>query len=308
MVSSLLLRFGVLAWFLVLTGCEGGGDVQAQEVRGVDRDNSLPSSVWLVEKGGKKLYLGGTIHLLRKEDHPLPEVFERAYADCGRVVFELPPEGDGDETAVRRMRELGMYLTEEGVDKHVSSATMRELNEWLKRRGFGFESFRMMRPWLIALTIASTEYQLIGAQPNFGVDKYFEERARKDSKPTAGLESVEFQLSIFAELSAELQEKLLLQTLAEVEAIGEDFAEMLSAWRKGDADTLQQFLFRDADKYPDLMEAFLTKRNRNWVKPVLGYLEGERTTFVLVGAGHIGGEDGLIDLLKKEGCVVTQMR
>ncbi|WP_166442986.1 TraB/GumN family protein [Phragmitibacter flavus] len=296
-LAPLLCAFA--ACFVHLS-CKGGDEV--------GKDNYRPSSVWIVEKDGKHLYLGGTIHLLRKKDHPLPTVFDRAYADSSKMVFELPPDSDGDPKAVQMMQKLGAYGPDDALAKHVSSSTMALLESWLKKHQQPVEVFSTMRPWMLALTIAATEYQQIGAEPGYGVDQHFEERAKRDGKVAEGLETVEFQLNIFAGLSAELQEELLLQTLSEAEAIGKDFEELLAAWRVGDADKLQQFLFRDADKYPDLMEAFLTRRNKAWVEPVMGHLKGEGTAFVLVGAGHLGGENGLIDLLIKEGCTVTQLQ
>lgn len=295
---------------LLLICCKDSGEVfgQLPDSGTGGPDIRQPSSVWVVEKDGKRLYLGGTIHLLRKKDHPLPEVFHRAYADSKRVVFELPPDDNNNDKAVARMRELGVYYGDVGVDKHVSLETLNSFRKWLKKHDLPFEPFRMMRPWLLALTISTTEYQSIGAESEYGVDHYFEKKAKKDRKRTAGLETVEFQLNIFAGMNAELQEKLLLQTLAEVEAIGKNFDDLLHAWRVGDADWIQQFMYRDADAFPDLMEEFLIKRNRSWVKPVMEYLKNGPTTFVLVGAGHLGGEQGLIELLRKEGCTIEQLR
>ena len=68
-----------------------------------------PSSVWRVEKDGKHIYVGGTIHLLRDKDHPLPKVFDDAYADSSKLIFELPPDADEDNAIMVRMREMGAY-------------------------------------------------------------------------------------------------------------------------------------------------------------------------------------------------------
>src|SRR4051812_27844848 len=67
------------------------------------------SSVWRVDKDGHHLYMGGTIHLLRKEDYPLPDVFEEAYRDSKKLVFELPPGSEGEGEVVLRMREMGSF-------------------------------------------------------------------------------------------------------------------------------------------------------------------------------------------------------
>jgi uncharacterized protein YbaP (TraB family) len=270
-------------------------------------DTASPSSVWRVEKDGKQVYLAGTIHLLRKADYPLPAVFEQAYTGSSKLVFELPPGSDENSQVASRMRQLGMYAGDDELGRHVSAATMQKVRKWATEKGLQESVVKKFRPWFLSLTIAATEYQILGADPARGVDTYFEKKAKVDQKPGEGLESVEFQLGIFAKLNEKLQENLLEQTLGESESLPKDFDELIVAWRKGHSDKLQELLFRDADKYPELLEEFLLKRNRAWVAPILKYLERDEKVMILVGAGHLGGKGGVIALLKEKGCVVTQV-
>lgn len=268
---------------------------------------SGPSSVWIAEKDGHHIYLAGTIHLLREEDYPLPDVFEQAYADSTKVVFELPPGSDGDGAIVLRMRQMGSFSGDDDLSQHISADTMKKVAAWGDENGFPATSLKKLRPWFLALTIAAVEYQQLGAEAERGVDQFFEKRAKEDGKPGEGLESVEFQLSIFSKLSDKLQEELLLQTFAEAETLTKDFQDLISAWRAGDAPKLHEFLFRDADKYPELMEDFLFKRNQAWVAPLMKYLNKGESVMVLVGAGHLGGKGGVLELLKGKGCSVRQL-
>lgn len=205
------------------------------------------------------------------------------------------------------MRQLGMYAGDDELGRHVSAATMQKVRKWAAEKGLQESVVKKFRPWFLSLTIAATEYQILGADPARGVDTYFEKKAKADQKPGEGLESVEFQLGIFAKLNEKLQENLLEQTLGESETLPKDFDELIVAWRKGHSDKLQELLFRDADKYPELLEEFLLKRNRAWVAPILKYLERDEKVMILVGAGHLGGKGGVIALLKEKGCVVTQV-
>lgn len=266
-----------------------------------------PSSVWMVEKDGHHLYMGGTIHLLREEDYPLPEVFMMAYRDSKKLVFELPPDSEGDGEVVLRMRQMGNYPEQEDLSQHVSEETLKKVQSWADENAFPQNAIARMRPWFLALTIAAIEYQKLGADSERGVDQYFEKLSKQDDKPGEGLETVEFQLSIFSKLSDKLQEELLIQTFSEAETMQKDFTDLIGAWRKGDAAKLQELLFRDAEKYPELMEDFLLKRNKAWVAPLLRYLEKGETVFVLVGAGHLGGKGGVLELLKERGCTVQQL-
>jgi uncharacterized protein YbaP (TraB family) len=208
---------------------------------------------------------------------------------------------------VLRMQQMGTFAEGDDLSQHVSAETLKKVVEWSEKHAFPKVVITRMRPWLLALTVATTEYKKFGANAEYGVDQHFEQRAEKDNKSGEGLETVEFQLSIFSRLSDKLQEELLLQTFSEAETVQEDFAELITAWRTGNAAKLQELLFRDADKYPELMEDFLLKRNKSWVDPLLKYLGKDETVFVLVGAGHLGGKGGVLELLQEKGCTVKQL-
>lgn len=164
------------------------------------------------------------------------------------------------------------------------------------------------RPWFAALLITSTEYAALGAKADKGVDSYFEERARKDGKPALGLETVEFQLQLFASLSALQQMELLEQTLGEISTVADEYEKMLTAWKKGDLETLRDMLFREAEKYPDLMSLFLTNRNQTWMEPLEKMLKNGEKVMVLVGTGHFTSDQGLIELLRRKGYRVRHYR
>ncbi len=268
---------------------------------------SGPSSVWAAEKDGHTIYLAGTIHLLREKDYPLPDVFEQAYKDSRKLVFELPPGSEGNGEIVVRMRKLGTYPEGAQLDDQVSADTLKRLQKWAEKNDYPMTAIKRCRPWFLSLTIAAIEYQALGAESGRGLDTWFEKRAAKDHKPGAGLETVEYQLTLFANLSDKIQEQLLLQTLSEAETVRKDFEEMIASWRGGDMDRLQEFLYRDAENFPELMKEFLIQRNEAWVAPLMDYLTKDERVMVLVGAGHLGGKVGLLELLKAKGCTVRQL-
>ena len=266
-----------------------------------------PSSVWKVESGGHHIYLAGTIHLMREKDYPLPDVFDQAYNDSTKIVLELPPGSEGDGEVIIRMRQLGSYGADDDLSKHLSADTIKRVNKWAEDNSFPQSSILRFKPWFLALTISAMEYQTLGAEASRGVDSHYQRRANDDGKPGDGLESVEYQLSLFSKLEDRLQEELLLQTLSEIETMQKDFEDMVGAWRSGDMPKLLDFLFRDADKYPELMEQFLFTRNKAWIAPLEKYLKNGDRAMVLVGAGHLGGKKGILELLKAKGCKVTQL-
>jgi uncharacterized protein len=265
------------------------------------------SSVWMVSSGSNRIYIGGTIHLLRESDYPLPKAFELAYKDSTKLVLELPAgSGEGGDISTR-MKRLGTYENGEELGKHVSEDTLKKVMEWADANSYPRLAIKKLKPWFLSLMMSAIEYQHLGAEADKGVETFFEKRAKKDGKPGVGLETVAYQLGLFEKLTEQQQEQLLQQTLSEVEGLKKDFDELLVAWRKGDSVKLQEFLFRDADKYPELLDQFLLKRNEAWVAPLEKYLKNGERVFVLVGAGHLGGDKGLLELLKKKGYAISQL-
>ena len=268
---------------------------------------AAPGSVWLVESPTTRLYLCGTIHLLRRTDHPLPKVYEQAYADSQRLVFELPPDEARDAQLAAKMQTAGSYPEGQALSDTIKEDTWKALNAWASNRGLNAGTFNTMRPWLVALMISATEYAALGAEPERGVDREFEKRSARDGKPGEGLETVDFQIGLFTALSEAQQQELLEQTLAEVKSLASQYQKMIDSWKAGDADVLHQMLFEEAEKYPDLLDRFLTQRNARWMAQLERYLAGREHVMVLVGGGHMGGEGGVIDLLRKRGYQVRKL-
>jgi hypothetical protein len=264
-------------------------------------------SVWVAESPTTKLYLCGTIHLLRKTDFPLSTAYDKAYADSQRLVFELPPGTARDPKLAMKMQESGTFGKGKSLADSLKPETLDNLDAWAKRHGMSAGQLDKFRPWYVAITVSMIEYVALGADPNLGVDHFFEKRADEDHKPGDGLETMDFQLSLFTGLSDDEQRELLEQTMNEVRTLPEVFTKMINSWRDGDADALHQMLFEEAEKYPSLMDKFLTQRNARWIKQLEGYLAGKEHVMVLVGTGHLGGKGGVIDLLKARGYTVSRV-
>lgn len=272
-------------------------------------DGAGDGSVWVVDgpKGGR-LYLCGTIHILREKDYPLAPAYEAAYMYSQKLVLELPPGSSSSAELTTRMAQLGSYPSGSTLQASVSPETWGKVQAWAAKRGMNPSIMNTFRPWFASLLITSLEYAALGAKPDKGVDTYFEERAKKDGKPAQGLETVEFQIQLFTSLTEKQQAEFLEQTMNEIRTVEEEFEKMLAAWKQGDLKELQDMMYSEADKYPELTKLFLTDRNAAWVPLLEEMLKKGEKVMVLVGSGHLAGDAGLIELLRKKGCKVRHYR
>lgn len=272
-------------------------------------DGAGDGSVWVVDSDhGGRLFICGTIHILRESDYPLAPGYEAAYMFSDKLVLELPPGEGSSPDLSRKMAQLGMYSADASLDANISSQAWTAVKAWATRRNIEPSSMNRFRPWFVSLMMTAKEYSVLGATPDLGVDAHFEKRAREDGKPGEGLETTDFQLQLFASLSNRQQQELLDQTLAELSSVSEEYEKMIEAWKRGDLVALHDMLFREAAKHPDLMNMFLTARNIVWVDRLNATLDRGEKAMVLVGAGHLTGESGLLELLVKRGHKVRHYR
>jgi uncharacterized protein len=268
------------------------------------RADAASGCVWKITgPNGGTLFLGGSIHALRDTDYPLPPAYNRAFDSSSRLAFEVDLKALSESS--KSLIKSGQYPKGDSLKNHVDPRTYDYVRRVFALLKVPEQKFAQFRPWMLVLMLESPG--LHGFSGNLGVDEFLERRARANSRPMSGLESVREHTEVFSALSDRQSEALLLLTFIPHErASGED-VRMMNAWRHGDVDTLAGMM-RDAFRdFPAFGERLIGARNRNWIPKIEGYLRSGRTYFVIVGAGHIGGPEGLLALLKARGYQVEQL-
>ncbi|MCP4847398.1 MAG: TraB/GumN family protein [Verrucomicrobiaceae bacterium] len=282
-----------LAFFL-LAGCVSAASSALADEEG-------KTSIWRVtgKDGGGTVFLAGSIHMLTEEDHPLPRLFEQAYRASDELILEIASGDDPNVEAKTLSR--GMYGKEGRISNDLSPEAYKRLRKFLSGTGLPADAMDGFRPWLAAMTLSVTEMMKLGARPELGVDNYFEAKAIRDRKPVRGLETVDFQVGIFAGVEKEIQEKMLLSTLSEMATLDEDFPRMVEAWRSGDVDAVGRIILESMKTVPELRRNVLDRRNQRWVKQISEIIKEGKTFMVVVGTGHMAGKKGLLKLFERRG-------
>jgi uncharacterized protein len=259
--------------------------------------------VWKVTgPNGKIAYLGGSVHALRKSDYPLPAAYLRAFDASSRIAFEVDARAL-EESSSALIKE-GKYHKGDSLRKHVDPRTYAYMRRLFGLMNVPEETLAQCRPWFIVLMLQSMS--LHQASPEIGVDEFLMRRAAKRSMPVVGLEGVEEHARVYSGLSDRESEILLLVTFIPSNNAGDDNS-VMKAWRRGDAEVLATLMQRDLAEFPAFNERLLGARNRAWVPKIEKFLESGHTYFVVVGAGHFGGSNGLLALLRARGCQVEQL-
>jgi uncharacterized protein YbaP (TraB family) len=262
--------------------------------------------LWAVHSDKNTVYLLGSIHVLKKDSYPLPETIEKVYDCCGKIVFETDLDGMNDPASQNRMTQLGLYPAGQTLSKNISAQTYELLKQKASAANIPLERLEQFKPWFVAMAIAALEIQRLGFDPDLGVDRHFFNRARKDGKEMLFLETNEQQLELMAYMNRYQQEMFLKETLKELDIIETMASDMVKAWEAGDSDKLYFISRTGFDKYPDIYYRFFIQRNKNWVPQIEKLLKLDRDVLVIVGAGHLAGEQSLIKLLVEKGYQVEQ--
>jgi uncharacterized protein YbaP (TraB family) len=269
---------------------------------------AAPARNFLWKATGKQgvIYLVGSVHLLTKDFYPLSPALEAAYKESDLLLEEVNL-GDMQEPASQmQMLSRGMLPSEQSLDKLVSPATFAAVTKRFGDIGMPIEPIKRFKPWLAALTLMAIEWQKAGFDANLGLDKHFYDRAKADGKSIEGLETVEYQVSRFDEMSSELQDRLLAETLKGLDTEQANMTKLVESWRAGDAPAIERIVLKDLKQEPQLYQRLLVERNRNWLPKLEALFARKGRAFVVVGAAHLVGGDGLVAMLKAKGYTVEQ--
>lgn len=262
---------------------------------------------WRAQSDTSTVYVLGSVHALRPSDYPLPDTVENAYRQSDVLVLEVNL-GELDPAAMQQITlGAGMLSGGKRLTDVLTPGGYRKAAELAGKLGYNLQTLAGLEPWLAALTLLAMEMQKAGFDPAQGVDQVFAGKASRDGKRIIGLESLEFQLGLFDDMSAEVQEKFLLQTLEEAANFEVDMNELVGAWRSGNIRVLEELSLAGFQDYPEVYQKLVVKRNREWLNRLEQYLGGNEDYFVVVGALHLVGDDSIIKHLEEKGYRIEKL-
>lgn len=266
------------------------------------------SSVWKVSKGKNQLYIGGTIHALSQSDYPLPREFVEAYSRSKIIVFETDLGKMQDPEFQKEIIREVTYSDGRNLKMDLNESTYRSLEKHLSDRGVPIEHLVNFKPGMVAVTLSAVEIQRLG-MTNTGVDLFFHNKALQDRKPIGELETVYEQLKFLSSMGAENADELISHTLRDIKELPEMINIIKDAWRNGDIRKLEDnILGQFKSDSPELYTDLVVKRNNAWIPKIEAMLKTKDEEYILVGALHLVGDDGLLKQLANAGYLVQIFR
>jgi len=264
--------------------------------------------LWRVQSKRNTVYVLGSIHLLKKDIYPLSRTIEGAFEKSDVLAVEANVN-DISRLDIGKLMESAFYPVSDSLEKHVSGKTFSLIKEETARAGLPMELVYNQKPWFLGLTLESIELMKSGYDPNYGIDKHFLSKA-EGRKKISELESLDYQINLLAGLNDEEQELFLLYTLRELRILVQEVDKLVDAWKSGAVEKMESTITKslaEDRRFYTIYDKLIYKRNRNMAQKIEGYLKTNGTYFVVVGAAHLLGDKGIIQLLKDRGYSVEQL-
>jgi uncharacterized protein YbaP (TraB family) len=271
------------------------------------RQPAAQHCLWKAQGASNVVYLLGTIHLLKATDYPLPAVIESAFTNSQIAVFET--DLDKLESPEGQAMMMSKISLPEGqtLKQNLSPKVYDSLSKHAAEVGMPISALEQFRPAAAVMTLEMMELLSMGVDPDHGVDKHFFKLAHDSGKRVIPLETIDFQIGLLVGFTKAEEDLMVEKSLEEIDDDKKLYNEMVDAWKTGNAIALEKMLNKLRTEAPSIFKKLVTDRTTSWIPEVDKLLHGSQNAIVIVGAGHLVGPDGAVELLRKKGVKVTQL-
>lgn len=255
-------------------------------------------ALWRVADEDTTIYLFGTIHLLPQGLDWFRGPLAEAFAQADELVTEIPEIDPQTSQAVLMKR--GILPAGQSLRDQMSPKERALFEQTLSSFDLPPAAFDRFKPWYAAVVLATLPLQRKGYSLASGVESELADRNLAMRRSRIGLETLDYQLGLFDAFPAKVQRRYLFEVIEALPRIDKDVGDMVEAWRTGDAAKLATLMNADQDD-PAMVAALLTNRNKAWAQWIKARLARPGTSFIAVGAGHLGGKGSVQDQLSALG-------
>ncbi|MFK7810032.1 MAG: TraB/GumN family protein [Saprospiraceae bacterium] len=256
-------------------------------------------------------YLYGTIHMIDRKDFVMTDHTKAAFKYSEQVAFEIDMNRMNDFSVLFSL--LGQVMMKDGMtlDKLLSAEEYKMVEDHFNAMGqLPMFMLKKIKPMFLS-TMASGD--MMGAGGEMGssdivsYEMEFMQMATDQEKEMSGLETIEYQMSVFDSIPYTDQAQMLVESIKAEKGDDSEFDAMVDLYKNEDIVGMQTMFKADEEGIGKFEDIFLKNRNENWI-PVMEDLMKQKPTFFAVGAGHLGGDIGVIALLRKEGYKLEPIR
>jgi uncharacterized protein YbaP (TraB family) len=251
----------------------------------------------------------GSIHIGTEDIYPLDSSIEDAFGETDFLVVEADPSLVNEGELVSMLQQYGLYPHYNGLSKNMPKDLYDELDAKMREFGEPLGDLEIFRPWVVQMIYEQYVEESLGYSGENGIDEHFLNEAQDNEKKVLQLESIDFQFKLLSSISDDIIVKLIADDLDDPETEA-DLEAIFTIWENGDRAAMTEWVLGDREDHPEYesyYKAMLDERNYGMLEKIEEFLADSHTYFVVVGAAHLVGEDGLLQLLEDDGYQEEQL-
>ena len=263
---------------------------------------------WVVKDSDTTIHIFGTIHALPYGTDWQSKDLLADFDSAQYVIFELAPAQFSWNVIVGATRTRGLFNSDDSLANYLDEKTLNKVVGLLRKKKIPSDYLLRIKPWFAEEIITAPDDKTSPLERKYGVETILVKRAEQNGQYINGFESTSEQYNISAGMKMDDQVKYLKMALGRLgEESTFDVDELLKMWLEGDMDAIDDMSKQELAEFPALYKRLLPDRNKKWVRQIPVFMEFPGSIFIAVGAGHMPGEDGVINLLKKAGYKVERV-
>ena len=265
-------------------------------------------AMWQVSDKDTNIYLFGTVHLLPPGTQWRTPKLEKATREAGTLVVETIVDEKNPQAFAAELARLSIRPGLPPIISRVAPAKQAALRAAMAKSGIPEAALNNMETWAAAFALLQLQFKELGVSGTDGVELTLRQAFTAAGKRVEQLETNSQQLGFFDTLPEASQRELLEGAIETPAAAKRQFDAMLAAWISGDVDAMGRTFNAEFQNSPEMKEVLLKRRNANWAWWLHSRMAQPGTVFVAVGAGHLAGEDSVVEMLKKRGLRVRRIQ
>ncbi len=292
---------------------------------GVLQSEYRPALWQVVGQNGEEMYIMGSIHIGEENMYPFDERINSAFEKCDSLAVEYDvvsaDERAENWTDSERIMYLSQYMYKDGdnIQNHLSKETYNTARAYLMQKGVYNEQMDLFVPAFWQSIVNSLIVEDSGYNTEMGVDRVLIKLAREVGKDVLEIESEQSQLEMTLSFQDIVYDDSILEMIESKDSVSMQYAYMIDLWKRGRDDLIDRmtngmtFLYSGDDEgeyaqaYEDYNTKMMTERNINMADVADGYMKDGKCVFFVVGAAHVCGDGGIVELLKEKGYTVNRM-
>jgi len=279
---------------------------------GIASNAQKKNFMWEIKSNSATVYLLGSAHIAKEELYPLDTAIENAFEGSAYLGVELDINSIDPQLLMDKIQFKDSTTLEDVLRPELYERLKKEFNKYMVPSSM----FKFYKPWFATIYLGQLQLMKEGYDPNSGIDKYFLDRAEGsledgiEPKTIIALETPEDQLAIFDEFD-KMPNEFVEYSLNDMDSTVYRMEKMFDAWVIGDTASINEDIiadFQNESGFEDVTKLLIDDRNMVMAEKIMEFLTTGETYFVVVGAAHIPGNNGILSILRRENKYLIEQR